>query len=314
MPHDQGHGHSHGHAHGHAHSPAPDHGRAFAIGTALNLGYVVVEAVFGFLSGSLALLADAGHNLSDVLGLLLAWGAASLTRRAPTPRRSYGWRRGSILAALGNAGLLLVAVGAIGWEALGRLLGEAGPVATATVLWVAAIGVVVNFGTALLFLRGRKQDLNIRGAWLHMLADGLVTVGVILAALLMRATGWLWIDPAVSLAIAAVILWGSWGLLRESLDLALDAVPPGIDPAAVQGWLAARPGVAEVHDLHIWALGTTEIALTAHVIRPGAGADDAFLDAVRHGLAHRFGICHATVQVEAGDAAHPCPQAPAEAL
>lgn len=306
-------------AHDHDHGPSPGgtagQGRAFAIGTVLNLGYVVVEAVFGLLSGSLALLADAGHNLSDVLGLLLAWGAATLASRAPTRRRTYGWRRASILAALGNAALLLAATGAIIWEALRRLFTGAAPVETGTILWVAAIGVVVNVGTALLFLRGRHEDLNIRGAFLHMAADAAVTVGVILAALAIRATGWSWLDPATSLVIAAVILFGTWGLLRDSVDLALDAVPRGIDAAAVEDWLAARPGVTAVHDLHIWALGTRETALTAHLLRPDAGhPDDAFLDALRHGLQERFGIGHATIQVEAGDPAHPCPQAPAQVV
>jgi cobalt-zinc-cadmium efflux system protein len=321
MPHDHHQGHHHGHdhhghdhhAHGHHHGPA-DHGRAFAIGTGLNLVYVAVEAGFGLAAGSLALLADAGHNLSDVLGLLLAWGAATLARRAPTARRTYGWRRGSILAALANAALLLVAVGAIGWEAVSRLMSGGRPVETGTILWVAALGVVVNLGTALLFLRGRHGDLNIRGAYLHMLADAAVTVGVIIAALGIRATGWLWLDPATSLAIAAVILVGTWGLLRDSLDLAMDAVPPGIDPDAVAAWLAARPGVVEVHDLHIWALGTTETALTAHLVRPGAAPDDAFLAELREGLGSRFGIRHTTLQVESGDPALPCPQAPADAL
>lgn len=307
--------HEHGHAHAHAAGGEIPHGRAFAIGTALNLGYVVLEAAFGLIAGSLALLADAGHNLSDVLGLLLAWGAASLARRAPTRRRTYGWRRGSVLAALGNAGLLLVATGAIAWEAARRLLAGGQPVDTGTILWVAAIGVGVNLGTALLFLRGSQHDLNIRGAFLHMMADAAVTVGVIVAAIGIRLTGWLWLDPVTSLAIAAVILAGSWGLLRESLNLALDAVPRGVDPLAVERWLAAQPGVAEVHDLHIWALGTRETALTVHLVRPAATSpDDAFLAALRHGLLERFGIAHPTMQVEAGDPAHPCPQAPAEML
>ena len=313
MPHD----HTHDHAHaGHDQHRAPDtRGRAFAIGTALNMGYVAVEAAFGFLSGSLALLADAGHNMSDVLGLLLAWGAASLARRVPTRRRTYGWRRGSVLAALGNAVLLLAVTGAIAWEAARRLLEGGAEVETGTIPWVAAIGVVVNLGTALLFLRGRKHDLNIRGAFLHMLADAAVTVGVILAAIGIRVTGWAWLDPVTSLAIAAVIVVGTWGLLRESLDMALDAVPAGIDPDTVESWLAAQPGVTEVHDLHIWAIGTRETALTAHLVRPGAAApDDAFLALTRHGLQERFAIGHATIQVEAGDPAHPCPQAPVEAV
>ena len=311
------HDHTHDHAHaGHDQHGAPDtHGRAFAIGTALNMGYVAVEAAFGFLSGSLALLADAGHNMSDVLGLLLAWGAASLARRVPTRRRTYGWRRGSVLAALGNAVLLLAVTGAIAWEAARRLLEGGAEVETGTILWVAAIGVVVNLGTALLFLRGREHDLNIRGAFLHMLADAAVTVGVILAAIGIRLTGWAWLDPVTSLAIAAVIVVGTWGLLRESLDMALDAVPAGIDPDTVESWLAAQPGVTEVHDLHIWAIGTRETALTAHLVRPGAAApDDAFLALTRHGLQERFAIGHATIQVEAGDPAHPCPQSPVEAV
>jgi cobalt-zinc-cadmium efflux system protein len=305
------HGRHHHHGHGHHDHVAAGQERAFALGVGLNLAYVAVEAAFGFVAGSLALLADAGHNLSDVLGLLLAWGAVRLSRRPPTPRRSYGWRRSSILAALGNAALLLVAVGGIAWEAIGRFA-EPGPVATGTVLWVAAVGLVVNTGTALLFLRGRKTDLNIRGAFLHMAADAAVTLGVILAALLIAATGWHWLDPAVALVIAAVILVGTWGLLRDSLGLALDMVPPGIDPEAVARFLAAQPGVRELHDLHIWALGTTETALTVHLVRPGAAdPDDAFLATLRRGLHERFGIEHATVQVEAGDPAHPCPQAPA---
>jgi len=312
MPHDDA-GHGHHHHHHHHHRAPDDHGRAFAIGVALNLGYVAVEAMAGVLVGSLALLADAGHNLSDVLGLLLAWGAASLARRAPTVRRTYGLRRASVLAALANGALLLVATGAIAWEATRRLLAGGAAIETDLVLWVAAIGIAVNLGTALLFLRGRA-DLNIRAAFLHMLADAAVTAGVIVAALAQAATGWLWLDPVTSLVIASVILAGTWGLLREAFDLALDAVPAGIDPAAVQAWLAARPGVVEVHDLHIWALGTRETALTVHLVRPEAMPDDGFLHAIREGLAHRFGIGHATVQVERGDPAHPCPLAPAEVV
>jgi cobalt-zinc-cadmium efflux system protein len=297
------------HDHTHHHAPA-GHDRAFALGIGLNLAYVMVEAAFGLVAGSLALLADAGHNLFDVLGLALAWAAAWLSRRQPTPRRTYGLRRSSILAALANAMLLLVAVGAIVWEALRRLQAPA-PVDTGIVLWVAALGVVVNTGTALLFLRDRGRDLNIRGAFLHMLADAAVTVGVIAAALLIAWTGWLWLDPLTSLAIAAVILAGTWGLLRDSVDLALDAVPRGIDPGAVEAFLVAQPGVAEVHDLHIWAMSTTETALTVHLVRPGAAPDDGLLAGLRHELQHRFGIGHATIQVECGE---PCPQAPAHVV
>lgn len=304
------HGHDHGH-HGHAHA-APGE-RGFATGVALNLGFTALEAAAGLLAGSLALLADAGHNLSDVLGLLLAWAAARLARRAPSPRRSYGWHRSTILAALGNAMLLLVAVGAILLES-GRRLLEPEPVATGMMLWVAAAGVVVNLGTALLFARGRHEDLNRRGAYLHMLADAGISLGVVVGAVLIGLTGWLWLDPALGITIALVILVGTWGLLRESLALAMDAVPSTIDPAAVQAYLAAQPGVREVHDLHIWALGTTETALTAHLVRPGTIPDDAFLAAVRQELAARFGIGHATLQLEAGDPAHPCPQQPAEAI
>lgn len=274
---------------------------------------MALEAAAGLLGGSLALLADAGHNLSDVLGLLLAWVAARLTRRLPTGRRTYGFHRGTILAALGNAMLLLVAVGAIALESIRRLI-EPEPVETGLMLWVAAAGIVVNAGTALLFARGREADLNRRGAYLHMVADAGVSAGVVAGALLIGATGWYWVDPVLGLVIAGVILWGTWGLLRESMDLAMDAVPAGIDPAAVQAFLAAQPGVAEVHDLHIWALSTTETALTAHLVRPGAGMDDAFLARLCGELRARFGIGHATLQVEGGDPAHPCALAPTGTL
>lgn len=318
-----GHGHAHHHAHGHAHAHShgshghshapPDSDLVFGVSVALNLGYAAIEAGFGLATGSLGLVADAGHNLSDVLSLLLAWGAIRLARRPPTPRRSYGWRRATILAALANAILLVVAVGGIGIEAVQRFF-EPRAVETGTVIWVAAIGVVVNGGTALLLMRGGGEDLNVRGAVAHMLADAGVTVGVILAALLMGATGWYWVDPAVALAIGALILAGSWPLLRASSALAMDMVPDGIDPDAVARWLAAQPGVTEVHDLHIWAPGTSDVALTVHLVRPGHGADDGFLRLTCQGLRDGFGIGHATIQVEAGDPAHPCPQAPAEAL
>lgn len=300
------------HAHEHGHAPAR-YDWAFALGIGLNLAYVALEAGFGLLAGSLALIADAGHNLSDVLGLALAWGAAWLSRQGPSLRRSYGYGRSSILAALANAVLLLVAVGAISLEAVRRLF-EPQPVESATVLWVAAIGVLVNAGTALLFLKGRKGDLNIRGAFLHMVADAGVTVGVIVAALLIGWTGWLWLDPAVSLLIALVILVGTWGLLRHAVNLSLDAVPEGIDPHAVEAYLAAQPGVREVHDLHIWAMSTTDTALTVHLVRDGATVDDGLLARLRHELHHRFRIEHATIQVESGDPAHPCPMAPAHVV
>jgi cobalt-zinc-cadmium efflux system protein len=309
--HDHGH-HDHGH-HGHGHH---DHGadpaaRGFIPGMLLNLGFTAFEAVAGVVAGSMALVADAGHNLSDVLGLGLAWMAVVLARRRPSPRRTYGWHRGTILAALANAALLLVAVGAILAEAVGRLLHPA-PVETGPMLWVALAGVVVNTATALLFARGREHDINRRGAFLHMAADAAVSLAVVVGALVIRATGWLWVDPALGLVVAMVILAGTWGLLRDSMALAMDMVPPRLDPAAVQGFLAGLPGVVEVHDLHIWALGTTEVALTAHLVRPGAGLDDGFLLSTCAALRGRFGIGHATLQLETGS--HGCPLAPAEVV
>jgi cobalt-zinc-cadmium efflux system protein len=309
-----GHNHAHGHAHGHVHGPAArDFSRAFAIGIALNIGFVVVEAAYGFLANSLALLADAGHNLSDVLGLLLAWGAAALVRRRPTARHTYGLKRSSILASLANAILLLVAVGMIVWEAVHRL-GQPQPVAETTVLWVAAVGIVINTVTALMFVRGGKSDINIRGAFLHMAADAAVSLGVVIAALAVMATGWLWLDPAVSIAIAIVITLGTWSLLRSSLNLALDAVPETIDRPAIEVYLAALPGVTEVHDLHIWAMSTTEVALTAHLVRPDCPVDDGLLGRSARELAERFGIAHSTIQIESGDPDHPCRLAPAEVV
>lgn len=316
--HDHGHshGHSHGHAHGHGHhghSHAPaDFGRAFAIGAGLNIAFVAAEAIAGLMTGSLALLADAGHNLSDVASLLLAWGAAVMAKKAPTLRRTYGYRKGTILASLANAGLLLLAVGAIVWEAV-RRFGSPDPIEPGPVMIVAAIGVVINTATALMFMRGHN-DLNVRGAFLHMAADAAVSLGVVLAALVILLTGWNWIDPAVSLAIAAVIVIGTWGLLRDSLDLAMDAAPRGVDTAAVKAWLTERPGVSEVHDLHIWAMSTTETALTAHLIRPDNANCDQFLHDVAHGLEERFGIGHPTLQVETGEGGHPCHLAPAHVV
>lgn len=296
------------HAHEHA-----DLGRAFGLGIALNLGFVAVEGFFGFRSHSLGLLSDAGHNLSDVLGLALAWVASVLARRTPTARHTYGLRRSSILVALFNALLLLLAVGGIAWEAV-RRLGAPVPVASGTMMLVAAVGIGVNVGTALLFVRAQHADLNVRGAFLHMLADAAVSLGVVLAALCLRLTGWLWLDPAISLLIAAVITFGTWRLLRESLNLALDAVPETIDRAAVERHLAALPGVESVHDLHIWAMSTTETALTAHLIRPEGVRDDAFYRELSRELAARFGIDHATVQVERGSDAQACELAPADVV
>lgn len=294
------HGHSHGHGHGHGHAPT-SFGRAFAIGTALNLAFVVIEAGFGIAADSVALLADAGHNLSDVLGLLIAWGAATLAKRPASQRYTYGLKSSSILAALANAILLLVAVGAILWETL-RRIGDPPQVLPQAMIWVAAAGIVVNSATALLFARGRHGDINIRGAYLHMAADALVSAGVVVAGLLILWTGQEWIDPAVSLVIVAVILWSTWGLFRDSLGMALNAVPPGIDYAAVSQALTDLPGVSRVHDLHIWSMSTTEPALTAHLVMPAGHPGDDFLADLQHRLDHDFGIGHATVQIETGDA------------
>jgi cobalt-zinc-cadmium efflux system protein len=304
-------GHDHSHS-GHSHAPA-SFGRAFLIGVVLNTGFVVAEAGYGFLANSLALIADAGHNLSDVLGLLLAWAAASLVKRQPSARYTYGMKRTSILASLANAMLLLVASGAILLEAV-RRFDDPQPVAETTVIWVALVGIAINAGTGLGFMAGRKSDLNIRGAFLHMMTDALVSLGVVVSGLIVLATGWQWVDPAVSMTIAVVIVVGTWSLLRDSINLALDAVPANIDRGAINAYLLALPGVTEVHDLHIWAMSTTEVALTAHLVRPGAGLDDELLAEACRALSHRFGIGHATLQIEAGDPAHPCTLAPAEVV
>lgn len=297
------HHHDDGHDHGHHHGPA-DYNRAFMLGIGLNVAFVLAEGACGFWANSIALVADAGHNLSDVLGLLLAWGASYLGRQQPTVRRTYGLRRSSILAALLNAVLLLLAIGGIGWEALQRF-SRPEPVAALVVIAVAAVGVVVNTATALLFLSGRKDDLNIRGAYLHMAADAGVSATVVLAGVAIRLTGWSWIDPAVSLVVVVVIAAGTWGLLRESLDLALDAVPSGIDPAKVEAWLVSVPGIASVHDLHIWGMSTTEVALSAHLIKPDGRLDDELLQKICHELRDRFGIQHCTIQLEQA-AEHVC--------
>ncbi|KST60021.1 cobalt transporter [Methylobacterium sp. GXS13] len=295
---DHGHGDHGGHAHGpgHAHAPA-SFGKAFAIGIALNVGFVAVEATFGVLANSVALLADAGHNLSDVLGLVVAWVAMVLAKRAPSARYTYGMKGSSILAALFNAVFLLVAVGAIAWEAIQRF-GEPAPVAGKTVMIVAAVGILVNGVTAWLFASGAKGDINIKGAFLHMAADAAVSAGVVIAGLVILYTGWTWLDPVVSIAIVAVIVWSTWGLLRDSLTLSLAAVPPGIDPAAVRSHLKGLPGVTALHDLHVWAMSTTETCLTAHLLMPGGRPDDAFLMDAAAGIRERFGIGHTTLQVE----------------
>lgn len=284
----------------HSHSHHIDFGRAFAIGVLLNTAFIGAEVVFGLMSDSLTLLADAGHNLSDVMGLLLAWGATNLERRSPTKRFTYGLRRTSVLAALANAILLLVSIGAIAWEAIRRLQNPA-PVAGLTMVWVAAVGVVINGLTAWMFFSGRKGDLNIRGAFLHMTADAAVSAGVVLAGLIIIYTGWILIDPISSLAIVAVILVGTWGLLRDSIGLVLDAVPRGIDSAAVQEFLEQLPGVAAIHHLHVWGLSTTETACTAHVVKNEPQLDDELLKRIAHELHERFGIEHTTIQFERCD-------------
>lgn len=299
-------GHSHGQSHGHDHSRSPtDYGRAFAVGAALNLGFVLAEAVFGVVGHSLALLADAGHNLSDVLGLFMAWGAGALARRPPSARFTYGLRGASILSSLANAVFLLVVTGGIAWESAQRLLHPT-PVANGIVIGVAAFGVAINTGTALLFLAGRKGDLNVRGAFLHMAGDAAVSLGVVLAGIGMMFTGWFWLDPAVSLLISAVIVITTWGLLKDSVNLALHAVPEGIETQAVGAYLVALPDVVAAHDLHIWAMSTTETALTAHLVMPSGYPGDAFLQRICSELRTRFRIDHSTLQVETGDPVHPC--------
>jgi cobalt-zinc-cadmium efflux system protein len=285
--------------------PHIHHNRAFGIGIAVNVGFVLFEAVFGILSDSLALLADAGHNLGDVLGLLLAWSAYRLSARSPSYRRTYGWKSTTQLAALLNALILLFAVGGIAWEAI-RRLGHSQEVAAAAIIYVAALGVLINTATALLFIAGREKDLNIRGACLHMAADAGVSLGVVVAGVGIIATGWLWIDPVVSLIIAVIILVGTWRLLIDSLNLVLQAVPAGIDSEEVSNYLLSIPGVIAVHDLHIWAMSTTETALTAHVVKPDLEDDDEMLIRVRTDFCERFGIEHVTLQVERSDGLMDC--------
>lgn len=308
------HHHGQGHSGRHAHGPAAPagFGRAFAIGIVLNTAFVAIEAGYGIASNSMALLADAGHNLGDVLGLVVAWVAAALSKRQPTVRYTYGLRGSSILAALFNAMFLLVAVGAIAWEAVGRFATPE-PVAGKTVIIVAVIGILINSATAFLFFRGRRQDLNVRGAFVHMAADAAVSLGVVLAALAMLYTGWLWLDPAISLLIAALIIWSTWGLFKDSLAMSLGAVPATIEPAAVRRYLEGLAGVMRIHDLHIWPVGTNEVALTCHLVMPGGCPGDSFLARTAAELFQRFGIVHPTLQIETGE--HPaCALAPDEVL
>lgn len=305
--HDHHHSHGHGHGgHGHCHHSAPNnHGRAFFIAIALNSLFVVVEFFYGVVANSTALMADAGHNLSDVLGLLLAWGAAILSRQAPSGRFTYGLRSTSILAAVANAVFLLVACGGIAWEATQRF-SQAPAVAGLTVTLVAGVGIVVNGLSAWLFVKGSKGDLNIRGAYLHMAADAAVSLGVVLAGIAMMVTGWFWLDPVVSLAIVGVVVYGTWGLLRESMELALNAVPAHIDVAEIDAYLRALAGIADIHDLHVWGMSTTESALTVHLVVPEGYPGDAFMDEVTRTLDTRFKIHHSTLQIEQGTTSHTC--------
>ena len=292
--------------HQHHHS-TPDYNRAFAAAVVLNVIFVVVEAVFGVISGSLALLTDAGHNLSDVLGLLLAWGAAALAKKKPSPRRTYGFSRATIIASVFSGLLLMGAVGAIGWEAVNRLMDPPQP-SGKTIMIVAAIGVVINTATALFFLSGKDHDLNIRGAFLHMAADAAVSLGVVFSGALILMYGLNWIDPVTSLVIAAVILLSTWGLLRDSLNLAVDAVPRNVDPDAVREYLTGLPGVRTLHDLHIWPMSTTDTALTAHLVMDDFPDSDHFLSNVAQVLEERFSIKHPTIQMERFDSEVVCHQ------
>ncbi|MGA8751368.1 MAG: cation diffusion facilitator family transporter [Pseudolabrys sp.] len=276
-----------------------DVGPAFLWATGLNTAYVVVEALFGFWVGSLALLADAAHNLTDVGGLLLAWGAFVVARRQPSKWHTYGLGRATILAALTNGIALLIGVGAIIREAIARIAAPE-PVAAPTLLWVAAMGIVINFGTALLFVRERSRDINVGGAFLHMAADAAVSAGVVVSALVIILTGWTVVDPLASILVSAVISWSAFRLFKSAIHLSLDGVPEGIDLNAVEAWLRALPGVADLHDLHIWALSTTSNALTVHLVMPDGLSSDAFLDKTAHDLETRFGVAHATLQVERG--------------
>ncbi|MFM0269281.1 cation diffusion facilitator family transporter [Paraburkholderia aspalathi] len=299
-------GHSHNHSgHSHAHAPAPGHGRAFALAVGLNVAIVVVQAVYGVIAHSTALLADAGHNLSDVLGLLLAWGATWLVARRPSARYTFGYGSSSILASLANAGLLLFACGVIVAEAIGRLMNPA-PVAGLVVFVVATVGVVVNGFSAWLFMRGQKEDLNIRGAFLHMAADAAISAAVAISGLVILYTNWTWLDPVMSLFVVAVVVAGTWGLLRDSVRMALDAVPPGVSLQDIRDYLAGQPGVTDVHDLHVWALSTTGNALSAHLVMPAGHPGDESIDAIVVTLRERFSMQHATLQVDLGTTEHRC--------
>jgi cobalt-zinc-cadmium efflux system protein len=303
MGHDHSHGGGHSHA-GHAHAVPKDFGPVFALAVGLNLSFVLIEGIVGVSIGSVALVADAGHNASDVLGLLLAWGAVVLTKARPDGRYTYGLGSASILAALANAALLLIAAGVILWEAIGRLSAPSAPDGW-IVMGVAAIGVVINFGTALLFMKDRKSDLNLRGAFLHMAFDGLVSLGVIVAGCAILLTGAGWIDPVIGVVIALVIVWGGWGLMRDSIALAMNAAPPATNLTAIDAFLRARSGVASVHDLHVWPLSTTQTVLSAHLVTPDGHPGDVWLADLAHDIEDRFAINHVTIQIEL-DPEGPC--------
>lgn len=298
--------------HSHCHRP-PSHNAAFAIGITLNLGFVIVEAVYGLAANSCALLSDAGHNLSDVLGLLIAWGAIQVGKSLATKRHTYGLRRSSILAALTNAIVLLIVVAGIIVEAIGRFF-HPETVVISTVIGVAATGIVINTATALLFMSGRKHDLNIRGAFVHMAADAGVSAGVVFIGFAIHATGWQWLDPVTSILIGLVIVWSTWSLLCESVNLAMDGVPAGIDPLAVEAYLAGLAGVQAVYDLHIWGMSTTEVALTVHLVMPQPPHDDTFLHEVNQGLHKHFEIGHATIQIDHGNDKTLCTAVPVISL
>jgi cobalt-zinc-cadmium efflux system protein len=307
------HGHDH-HAHGSAHAHGePGHGRAFALGIGLNLAFVGIEVGAGIYAHSLALLADAGHNFGDVLGLGLAWGAAALAQRKPSVRRTYGLRRGTIVASVTNAVTLLFITGGLAWESVRRLFSPT-EVASKVVIVVALVGTVLNILAAIPFLRGRNRDMNIKSAFSHLAADAALSLGVAVAGGVVLLTGWMWVDPAMSIVLAVTILVGTWSLMRGSLDLMLDAVPEGIDPEAVRSFLCRLPGVVQIHDLHIWAMSTTETALTAHLVMPRAAHAPSFLSEACKAIHDEFGIAHATLQVDPDDAPHPCRLSAEEAV
>ena len=306
-PHDHDHSHSH---HGHHHAPK-NYNRAFFIGIALNSIFVIIEGLYGYLSHSLALMADAGHNLSDVAGLIIAWGAFWLTSKKPTAKYTFGLRKSSILSALINAIFLMIAVGIIIWEAIHRLWNPTN-IESSTVMIVAGIGIVINTITALLFFKDKDDDINLRGAYLHMAADALISLGVVIAALVIHFTKWNWLDPIISIVISLIIIYGTWDLLKDSLRLSMDAVPSGIDPAAVKKYLESIEDVVEVHDLHIWAMSTTETAMMVHLSMKNSVVNNQKLANIGQNLKKQFKIHHSTIQVELYDEKFHCHLKPSD--